>query len=80
MNTKMNKKLTKAKEDHSLQGVCGGLAEYLGWSSFRVRLVFSILTFISGFIPGIIVYAILSILMPMPHEEDGFDLNRFRVQ
>ncbi|MCC5850575.1 MAG: PspC domain-containing protein [Verrucomicrobia bacterium] len=63
-----------------MQGVCGGLAEYFGWSSFKVRLVFAVLTIISGFIPGIIVYAILSFLMPMPREGDGFDLNQFREQ
>jgi phage shock protein PspC (stress-responsive transcriptional regulator) len=66
----MKRKLTKSRTDYSLQGVCGGIAEYLGWSSFKVRLIFVILTGASSFIPGIVVYAILSFLMPMPGEKD----------
>ena len=76
----MKTKLTKAREDYSLQGICGGIAEYLGWSSFKVRLVFATFTVLSGFVPGIVIYAILSFLMPMPEEDNKFDLDRYRVQ
>jgi phage shock protein PspC (stress-responsive transcriptional regulator) len=76
----MNRKLTKSPKDYSLQGVFGGIAEYFGWSSFRVRLTFVVLTVASGFIPGIIAYVILSFLMPMPEEKDKFDLDKYRVQ
>ncbi|EKE30766.1 phage shock protein C, PspC [Salimicrobium jeotgali] len=33
-------KLTKSSTDRELYGVCGGIAEYLGISSFIVRVIF----------------------------------------
>lgn len=34
------KKLTKSPTDKALYGVCGGIAEFFGISSFIVRLIF----------------------------------------
>lgn len=34
------KKLTKSSTDKALFGVCGGIAEFFGISSFIVRLIF----------------------------------------
>ena len=34
------KKLTKSSKDKALYGVCGGIAEFFGISSFIVRLIF----------------------------------------
>ena len=38
----MKKQLQRSATDRSLTGVCGGIAEYLGVSSFGVRLLFII--------------------------------------
>ncbi|MFS0612870.1 PspC domain-containing protein [Lederbergia ruris] len=35
-----NKKLRKSSTDRSLYGVCGGIAEFFGFSSFLIRLLF----------------------------------------
>ncbi|WP_158321144.1 PspC domain-containing protein [Lederbergia ruris] len=35
-----NKKLRKSSTDRSLYGVCGGIAEFFGCSSFLIRLLF----------------------------------------
>ena len=45
-----------------LIGVCGGLAEYLGWDPAIVRILFVVLTFFGGF--PIIAYFLLAIIMP----------------
>jgi phage shock protein PspC (stress-responsive transcriptional regulator) len=47
-----------------IAGVCGGLAEYLDWSPFRVRLVYVLISILSAAFPGIIVYLALWFLMP----------------
>jgi phage shock protein PspC (stress-responsive transcriptional regulator) len=47
-----------------IAGVCGGLAEYLGWSSTRVRIVYVIVSILSAAFPGILVYLALWFLMP----------------
>ncbi|WP_089750313.1 PspC domain-containing protein [Halobacillus alkaliphilus] len=36
----MDKKLRKSSSDKSIAGICGGIAEYFGISSFMVRLLF----------------------------------------
>jgi len=57
-------KLTRSTKDRVIAGVCGGLAHYLGWSPFRVRLVYVLVSILSAAFPGILVYLILWFLMP----------------
>jgi len=47
-----------------IAGVCGGLAEWLGWSPTLVRVLFVVVSAASIAFPGIIVYVVLWILMP----------------
>lgn len=61
-------KLHRSRRDCWIAGVCGGLAEYLGWSPFRVRLMYVLVSILSVAFPGIIVYLVLWFLMPV---EDG---------
>ncbi|MEC2072699.1 PspC domain-containing protein [Alkalihalophilus marmarensis] len=50
--------LMKSSNDRSLTGVCGGIAEYLGISSFVVRVLFI-------FLPvNLLIYIILSVILP----------------
>ena len=56
-------KITRSLDDKVLAGVCGGLAEHLGWSPFRTRLVWALATFFTAF-AGVIVYLVLWYLMP----------------
>jgi len=53
----------RSKTDRRLAGVCGGLAAELGWSSFRVRLIWVLTTIFTGF-AGALVYLALWFLMP----------------
>ncbi len=57
-------KLTRSSNDKMIAGVCGGLAEYLGWPSGRVRLLYVLVSIFSAGFPGIVVYLILWFLMP----------------
>ena len=56
-------KLTRSQH-RWIAGVCGGIAEYLGWSPFKVRLIYIVLSALSVAFPGILVYLILWFLMP----------------
>ena len=47
-----------------IAGVCGGLAEWLGWSPSWVRLLYILVSILSVAFPGIIVYIILWVVMP----------------
>ncbi len=48
-----------------IAGVCGGIAESIGWSATRVRIVYVLVSLLSAAFPGIIVYLALWFLMPV---------------
>lgn len=56
-------KLLRSSTDFQIAGVCGGLAEYLGWDSGRVRIVWVLATVFTAF-AGVLVYLALWYLMP----------------
>lgn len=56
-------KTCRSNRDKVIAGVCGGLAEQLGWSPFRMRLVWVLATIFTAF-AGVIVYLALWFLMP----------------
>jgi len=49
-----------------IAGVCGGLAEWLGWSPNIVRILYVIVSVLSAAFPGILVYLLLWMIMPPP--------------
>jgi phage shock protein PspC (stress-responsive transcriptional regulator) len=55
--------LRRSKNNRMIAGVCGGLSEFFGISSFWFRLAF-ILAFIPGGVPGILVYIIMWMVVP----------------
>jgi phage shock protein PspC (stress-responsive transcriptional regulator) len=56
--------LYRSRRNAVLGGVCGGLAEWLGWSPTWVRLLYIVGSILSVAFPGAIVYIILWIVMP----------------
>ncbi len=57
-------KLTKSRKNSMLTGVCGGIAEWLGWDPTVVRIAYVLLSILSAAFPGILVYIILYFVMP----------------
>lgn len=47
-----------------LGGVCGGIANFLGWDPTLVRILFVLVSIFSAAFPGILVYVVLWVLMP----------------
>jgi phage shock protein PspC (stress-responsive transcriptional regulator) len=47
-----------------IAGVCGGLAQWLGWNPTLVRLIYVVVSIASVAFPGILVYIVLWLLMP----------------
>ena len=56
-------KLCRSNDNYRIAGVCGGMAEYLGWGAGRVRLVWTAATLFTAF-AGVIIYLVLWFLMP----------------
>lgn len=59
----MAAKLRKSRTNKMLAGVCGGIAEYLGWDTTLVRIIFLILIF-SSVGTMVLFYFILALIMP----------------
>ena len=56
--------LQRSRDQRIIAGVCGGIAEWLGWSPTVVRLLYVIVSLASVAFPGILAYVVLWILMP----------------
>ena len=60
----MNKSRLTRSNNRVIAGVCAGIAEYLGWDTGLVRLLYILISILSAGFPGILVYIILWIVMP----------------
>jgi len=63
MSVNQKKALRRSKSNRMVAGVCGGLAEFFGISSFWFRLAL-VIALIPGGVPGILIYAILWMVIP----------------
>ena len=55
--------LLRSRRHRVVAGVCGGLAEWLGWRPLVVRVLF-VLVGALPFLSGILVYLVLWLLIP----------------
>ena len=56
--------LHRSRRNRMIAGVCGGLAETLGWDATMVRLLYVLVSVLSAAFPGILVYVILWVVAP----------------
>lgn len=57
--------LTRSRRDKLIGGVCGGIAAHFGWSVTATRVVYVLISILSVAFPGILVYLILWIVLPL---------------
>ena len=58
------RRLARSREHRVLGGVCGGIADFLGWSPTVVRVLYVVGSILSAAFPGMLVYLILWVVMP----------------
>ena len=56
--------LRRSRKNRMIAGVCGGLADWLGWDPTLVRILYVAVSVFSAAFPGILVYVILWVVMP----------------
>jgi phage shock protein C len=54
----------RRSRDRLIAGVCGGMAEWLGWDPTLVRLLYVLGSLASAAFPGVLVYLVLWFVMP----------------
>ena len=72
----MNKKLYRSRTKRTLSGVCGGLEDYFDIDVTIIRLVWVLISILSGGFPGIVAYVIAVFIIPEQpvgyHNEDKY--------
>jgi phage shock protein C len=61
---RMARPLRLSRRNRKIAGVCGGLAEWLGWDATVVRVLYVLVSIFSAAFPGILVYLILWLVVP----------------
>ena len=60
----MNKKLYRSRTKRALSGVCGGLEDYFEIDVTIIRLVWVLISIMSGGFPGVVAYVIAVFIIP----------------
>jgi phage shock protein PspC (stress-responsive transcriptional regulator) len=60
--------LTRSRQHRLVAGVCGGLAEWLGWNVTLVRALYVVVSVLSAAFPGALAYVVLWIVMPQARD------------
>jgi phage shock protein PspC (stress-responsive transcriptional regulator) len=63
--TTVSRPLHRSRSRRIFGGVCAGLAQWLGWDVGVVRLAYVLVSILSAAFPGLLVYLILWIAMPL---------------
>jgi len=53
----------KSRHDKVVSGTLGGLAERWGWNPTGLRVGYTLLTLVTGILPGVLVYLLLAMIM-----------------
>ena len=57
--------IKRSRLDSMIGGVCAGIAQHFGWSVTGTRVAYVLLSIFSAAFPGIIVYLILWLVLPL---------------
>lgn len=60
--------LVRSRRHVMLAGVCGGIADWLGWDPTLVRILYIAVSVASAAFPGMLAYVLLWIVMPLAND------------
>ena len=56
--------LNRSRRHRMIAGVCGGIAEWLGWDVTLVRALYVLVSVVSAAFPGVLAYVLFWMVMP----------------
>lgn len=65
------KSLRRSRQNRMIAGVIGGFARFYDLDATLLRIIYVLVSLFSAGFPGIIVYLILWLLMPLEDEADS---------
>ena len=63
------KRLYRSESDRMIAGVLGGLAAYLRIEPSLTRIGYVLITVLTGFVPGVLLYLVMTLIIP-PEPDD----------
>ena len=63
--------LQRSRTNRKVAGVCGAIADWLGWDPAVVRILYVLVSVLSAAFPGILVYLLLWLVMPKATREEA---------
>jgi phage shock protein PspC (stress-responsive transcriptional regulator) len=66
-----SRRITRSSEDVMVYGVLGGLGRFFGIDPTWLRIAFALGTLFTAIVPGIMVYGILAVLIPIDTPDKG---------
>lgn len=63
------KKLYRSRTDVKVSGVCAGIGEYFNIDATLIRLLWVLVTLMSGFFVGLLAYFVCVLVIPV---DDGY--------
>lgn len=58
------KNLHRSQTNKVWLGVCGGVGEYFNLDPVIIRIVWILVTCFTGFVPGLVAYVLVALVMP----------------
>ncbi|HEY1063902.1 MAG TPA: PspC domain-containing protein [Candidatus Saccharimonadales bacterium] len=65
MSETVVKHLYRSRKQKQFAGVCGGLAEYFEADVTMIRLLWVMVTILTGIIPGLLAYIVAAAVVPL---------------
>lgn len=65
-----SRRLNRSTRHKMIAGVCGGIAEYLDVDPTVIRVLYVIVSILTGIVPGLLAYIIL--MFVVPRADSGF--------
>ena len=62
--SQLTRPLRRSTTNRYVAGVCGGLAEWLGWDPTLVRVLYVAVSFFSAAFPGLLAYIVMWAIIP----------------
>jgi phage shock protein C len=62
-SNKISNKKLRVSKDKKWLGVCGGIASYVNIDPAAIRVLFIVITFLSGVFPGLLIYILAAWVM-----------------
>jgi phage shock protein C len=60
--------IKRSRRNAMIGGVCAGIAENFGWSITGTRVAYVLISILSAAFPGILVYLILWLVLPVSRD------------